>query len=268
MKRDLNRTSNVKHSLRGIIADAICIVTALGAGTNISYSINSPQIELQRGIEYNLKTQEQIQEKYSPNIPQDLSPNSEFERQLFELDKRDEQRKFERQLFELDKRDEQRIKDSQRIYVTGYTSHDKQKAIEALYAEARGCSKDEGYLRNIASTFVTRALEKGKSISEVIGERKQYSYLNKNDKNRVKSGTAESHSQGNILEQKAYERCQQVIEDILENGIDSNERVNHYFVRGKEDSKKLPNWARKKQPKQVIAHGNKITRFYYIEPNN
>ena len=252
MKRDLNRTSNVKHSLRGIIADAICIVTALGAGTNISYSINSPQIELQRGIEYNLKTQEQIQEKYSPNIPEDLGPNSEFERQLFELDKRDEQR----------------IKDSQRIYVTGYTSHDKQKAIEALYAEARGCSKDEGYLRNIASTFVTRALEKGKSISEVIGERKQYSYLNKNDKNRVKSGTAESHSQGNILEQKAYERCQQVIEDILENGIDSNERVNHYFVRGKEDSKKLPNWARKKQPKQVIAHGNKITRFYYIEPNN
>jgi len=252
MKRDLNRTSNVKHSLRGIIADAICIVTALGAGTNISYSINSPQIELQRGIEYNLKTQEQIQEKYSPNIPEDLGPNSEFERQLFELDKRDEQR----------------IKDSQRIYVTGYTSHDKQKAIEALYAEARGCSKDEGYLRLVASTFVTRALERRKSISEVIGEENQYLYLGLEDPNQVKSGTAESHSQGNIIEQRAYERCAQVIEDVLENGIDTSEKVNHYFVRGKEDSKKLPNWARKNQPKHEITHRDNITRFYYIEPNN
>ena len=268
MKRDLNRTSNAKHSLRGFLADALCLATALGSGANIYESVNSTQIKIQRGIEYNLQTQKQIQEKYSPNIPQDLSPNSEFERQLFELDKRDEQRKFERQLFELDKRDEQRIKDSQRIYVTGYTSHDKQKAIEALYAEARGCSKDEGYLRLVASTFVTRALERRKSISEVIGEENQYLYLGLEDPNQVKSGTAESHSQGNIIEQRAYERCAQVIEDVLENGIDTSEKVNHYFVRGKEDSKKLPNWARKNQPKHEITHRDNITRFYYIEPNN
>jgi len=154
---------------------------------------------------------------------------------------------------------------TEKIYKVNYTSEDRERAIEALYAEARNVSDNPEYLRNVTSTFVTRALEKNKSISEVIGKNKAYSYLNKGDKNAVKSGNAKQIANSNSLEAQAYQVCEQIVDNILENGLKQDELYTHYFVRNK-SSINFPEWAIGVTPDKVIEHKDKITRFYYLTP--
>ena len=162
----------------------------------------------------------------------------------------------------------------EKFYPKDYTSLDKEKAVEAVYAEARGVSDNEDYLRNVVSTFVTRSLESGKSVSEVIGDEAQYSYLNSGDGNEVRSGEALSHSKKNRIEEEAYARCVRVVDDVFENGLTEDELLTHYFVRGSDvelTSEYCPDWAFTefngkevpKVPEYVIEHGEDVTRFYY-----
>jgi len=162
-----------------------------------------------------------------------------------------------------------------RIYLRGYTEADKEIAIEALFAEARNCDRD--YMEKVARTFVTRAVERGKSVSEVITADGQYSYLNRGDINKVKRGNAHLVAGKSKLERKAYETCEKVIDDVFQNGVAENELVDHYFVRDKQvplSPGYCPEWAFEKVngkmvargPKYVIEHSGKTTRFYYLTP--
>ncbi|MAG07649.1 hypothetical protein CMI46_02435 [Candidatus Pacearchaeota archaeon] len=164
--------------------------------------------------------------------------------------------------------------EKERFYPKDYTNGDKEKAVEALYAEARGVDND-AYLRHVTSTFVTRALESGKSVSEVIGDDKQYSYLDKGNRNEVKAGNALRHSKKNKIRGNTYDRCVEVVEDVFENGLDEDELLTHYFVRPVKTpltSRHCPNWAFEedfngkevpKKPEYVIEHDEDVTRFYY-----
>jgi len=160
-----------------------------------------------------------------------------------------------------------------RIYLTDYTQEDAEKMVEALFAEARGVDNRK-YREDVASTFVTRALESGKSVSEVIGERGQYSYLNKGDKNAVKAGKSIEVAKQEVGGIKAYNDCVRVVTDVLKKGIRRQDTLTHYFV-GDIDTpltpEFCPEWAfdeneKPLEPDKTYKHGNNITRFYYRTP--
>ena len=146
-----------------------------------------------------------------------------------------------------------------------YTEKDRQKAVEAVFGEARELSENAEYLEAIASTFVARAANSGKPISEIIEERNQYSYLNKGDKNAVKKGNAIKVARSNILEFQAYKKCVDAVDYVLKYGVDKDNLYTHYFVLEEPGiNADFPDWARGEgiAPKKIIRHGNKTTRFY------
>jgi len=155
----------------------------------------------------------------------------------------------------------------QRFYLSNYSQADFDKAVECVFAEARGIS-DENYLKDVAATFYTRALESNRSITEVIEQNEQYSYLNKSDKNKVKAGNAREVAKKSASEIQAYKRVEKIVKNIFENGLTQDELLTHYFVEDI-DSKDFPTWAEGVEVDKTYTHkssegGLGITRFLYM----
>jgi len=179
---------------------------------------------------------------------------------------------------EIEKEVEVYPEEVERFYLKNYTGEDKLKAIEAVFAEARGVD-DKIYLGHVVSSYVTRALESGKTVSDEIYRKAQYSYLNKEDINQVKSGNAPEIASKDKVDEEAYGRCVEVVEGIFKNGLTRDELITHYFTRKIDvplEPGSVPDWAfidfkgKKipKTPKYIIEHedpkkGTMITRFYY-----
>ena len=162
---------------------------------------------------------------------------------------------------------EEQIKRENRIYIPT-TEQEIKRATEALFAEARCRYRDEEYLKLVVKSFVTRAYENNQSIEEVITARKQYSYLNSRDRNKVKSGNAKKIASKNPIEMRAYETCERIVREILENGIPKEEftPITHYFV-SRANSNRFPSWATEDKLVRKIHHNdrrNNITRFYNL----
>ena len=163
------------------------------------------------------------------------------------------------------------IEQPKRLFLGNYCEADIQKAIEAVFAEAR--SEDEDYMKKVATTIYVRAIERDMKVTDVVTQRKQYSYLNRGDRNQVKAGNALKIASKNPIEMRAYKQCEAVVRDIFENGILEDEVINHYFVTARNTPKRyFPHWAfetngktrKERTPVKVIEHGNQKTRFYYI----
>lgn len=123
---------------------------------------------------------------------------------------------------------------------------------QAIYGEARGQLNIPEYLRGVIGSIVTRAKRKGRSINEIIlekrvnekkGETHQYTCFDPNDVNYKKIK--------NLQKNEIWNRCYSLAEKALNNKLDLPE-VTNYFV-GKNPQKyrtkkqaekmKIPSWA-------------------------
>lgn len=247
------------QSRREFLEDALIVVAGLASAGNIigsCFKVSKAEAKIKP---YNLKAKVKFPLRESEQKTEGV---------LNQLDNELNKLKEEHQNFQ--------ISSPERLYPQ-YTEKDRKKAVEALYAEARGVAENREYLECVSKTFVTRALESKKPISKIIDESNQYSYLDKGDKNKVKSGNARQVAQLNPIEAEAYKLCEQAIDRVFSNGINTNELLTHYFVRKKSTPLTLnycPEWAFEfidgkaipRVPEKTFEHDGKITRFYYLSP--
>lgn len=158
---------------------------------------------------------------------------------------------------------EQMIESLDRFYLRNYSEQDYEKAVEAVFAEARGL--DEDYMRKVTSSIVTRSLESATPVSDIINENEQYSYLNGGDGNEVKAGNAKNIASKNLLEREAYEQAKRVVKDVFDNGLGKDELITHYFVR-ENKSNNFPSWYDENCLVDVVEHDGNTTRFLYLTP--
>jgi len=136
---------------------------------------------------------------------------------------------------------------------------------DAMFLEGRGPE----YYEMVGSTVINRSIDSGKSVAEILGAKKQYSFTNKNDPQKEISTSVEEYAKTNPIEWAAFLKADEAAREIVEYGTDMH--FNHFYVRPV-GSKKHPNWAKGRKPDRVYNHKgyfkkevqDLVTRAFYI----
>jgi len=154
-------------------------------------------------------------------------------------------------------------------YAPKITNQEIELFAQAIYGEARGELDNPKYLRGVMGSIITRAKKSGKSINEVIlekrkdekkGETHHYTCFDPNDVNYEKIKNL-----SNSKDNKIWDMCYSIAEKALNNKLELPKATNYFVGKNPEkyktkkqaDKMKIPSWAYKMENGKFVLDKNK-----------